>query len=535
MSASNRLAAVGAVGRLAAADYAVLVVYLGALIAMGWWFSRREKSTDDFFRGGRRVPWWAAGLSIFGTALSAITYVAIPGMAFGGDWTMLVASVSGILLVPVVVGVYIPFYRRLDVTTPYEYLEKRFSTPVRLLGSAQWVLFQFARMSIVLYLPSAALSAVTGMNVFACIVVMGVLATLYTVLGGIEAVIWTDVLQVIVLMGGAVISVVYIACHVDGGLTGIIATAADAGKLHTFDWRWDYTAAVVWVMAVGGAVNNFSAYTTDQALVQRYMSTPTLRQSRAAIWTSALGGIPTGLLFFFLGTALWAFYRQHAGLLPADVDNDRIFPVFIVQQLPVGLSGLLIAGVFAAAMSSIDSGVNSISAAVTTDFIRRFRPGATEARMLVLARVLTVVIGAIGTGMALMLATWQIESQYKFFMMILGLFGGSLAGLFVLGLFTRRATWKGALVGAAVGAAAMAVLRLRPGWLPAGVRVHDMLYGLIGLAVCVGVGYLASLVLGRQHKRLAGLTIFTLREPAGQSPSEAGRPRPSADAVPRDS
>ena len=499
----------GSLGRFEPLDYAVLASYLAAMVVMGWHFSRREKSTDDYFRGGRRVPWWAAGMSIFGTALSAITFVSIPGSAFAGDWVMVIAHVSPILLVPLVAGIYIPFYRRLNVTTPYEYLQKRFNTPVRLLASAQWVLFQFGRMSIILYLPSVAMSAATGLNVYVCILIMGVLATLYTMLGGIEAVIWTDVLQVVVLMGGAGLSLFYIATKVDGGLAGIISQGAAAGKFHAFNWTWDYAVAAVWVMAIGGAVNNFAVYSTDQALVQRYMSTPTLRQSKAALWTSALGGIPTGLLFFFLGTALWAFYRQRPGLLPAGMASDKIFPVFIVQQLPSGVSGLLIAGIFAAAMSSIDSGVNAITAAVTTDFVWRFRRARDERSMLRFARWLTLVIGAVGTGVALAMATWDVKSQYELFMTLLGLFTGGLAGLFVLGIFTRRATAWGSLAGVVTSAGVMAFARVWPEFVP----VHGLLYGVMSFGICIVVGYVASLVLPGRCGSQAGLTIFTPGRP----------------------
>jgi len=505
-------------------DYAVLIAYLLALVAIGWYFSRREKSTDDFFLGGQRIPWWAAGLSLFGTALSAITYVSIPGNAFQGNWVMVIAQISPIVLVPVVAAVYIPFFRRLKVTTPYEYLQKRFNTPVRLLASAQWVLFQFARMSIILYLPSLALSAATGLDVYACILIMGVLSTLYTVMGGLEAVIWTDVLQVVILMGGAVASLFYLAARVEGGFAGIVAEGMAHDKFHMFEWTWDYAAPAVWVVAIGAAVNNFSVYTTDQALVQRYMATPTLRQSKAALWTSALGGIPTGLLFFFLGTALWVFYRQHPGLLPEEVPDDRIFPLFIVQQLPAGVSGLLIAGIFAAAMSSIDSGVNSIAAAVTTDFVRRFRPGAGERFFLRLARGLTVAIGAIATGIALVLATWEIQSLYHFFLMILGLFTGGLAGLFVLGIFTRRANAWGSLLGAAVSIGVMVVARYRPAWVP----VHGLLYGVVSLATCFGVGYVASLLIPASAKPQAGLTVFTADDATEGPPAETPGPPTAA-------
>ena len=177
-----------------------------SLVVMGFYFSRREKGTDDFFLGGKRIPWWAAGLSIFGTQLSAITFMAIPAKAFATDWLYVLLTVGILAVCPVIIICFLPFFRRLNVTSAYEYLELRFNLPVRLYGSASFLFFQLGRMSIVVLLPAIALSAVTGLNVYMCIIVMGVLCTLYTVLGGIEAVIWTDVIQVIVLMGGTFLS-----------------------------------------------------------------------------------------------------------------------------------------------------------------------------------------------------------------------------------------------------------------------------------------------------------------------------------------
>ncbi len=276
-------------GRFAVIDQIVLGAYLLGMLALGSWFHRREKSTDDYFRGGRRVPWWAAGLSIFGTAISSITYLAVPGNAFESDWAMIIARFSPLLLIPVITAVYIPFYRRLDVTTPYEYLQKRFNTPVRLLASGQWLLLQFVRMSIIIYLPSLALATMTGINVNLCILLMGVVTTIYTMLGGIEAAVWTDVVQVIVLMGGAVVTLLFVIARVDGGFASVLHEGLSAGKFNTFHWDWGFAAPAVWIMVLGGAINDFSVYTTNQALVQRYMVTPDLRQARRAIWTQRPG------------------------------------------------------------------------------------------------------------------------------------------------------------------------------------------------------------------------------------------------------
>ena len=213
-------------------DYACLGAYLLSLVGMGIYFSRREKTTEDFFAAGRRIPWWAAGVSIAGTQTSAISFMAIPAKVYATDWVYLWNPLAAGLIAPLVVFVYLPFFRRLNLTTAYEYLEKRFHVAVRLFASSAFVLFHLGRMAIVLFLPAIALSTVTGIDVYACIVVMGVLCTLYTVLGGIEAVIWTDFLQVIVLIGGAFISLVIIAANVEGGFSGIVSVGMADSKCH---------------------------------------------------------------------------------------------------------------------------------------------------------------------------------------------------------------------------------------------------------------------------------------------------------------
>ncbi|MFH1266669.1 MAG: sodium:solute symporter, partial [Planctomycetota bacterium] len=293
-------------------DYGVLAVYLGAMVAMGVYFSRREKTTGDFFLGGRRIPWWAAGLSIFGTQLSAITFMAIPAKSFGTDWIFFLLNMMIVVMAPVVVFLYLPFYRRLEVTSAYEYLEKRFNKATRLLGSAAFVLFQLGRMGVVLFLPALALSTVTGIDVYSCIILMGVLATLYTVLGGIEAVIWTDVLQVVVLMGGAILCLGIIAVKLagaEGGLGSALAMIGDADKLRLADFDWTAAKPVLWVIVLGGVGQILVSYTGDQTVIQRYLTTADEKAAARSIWTNAVLTIPASLIFFGVGTALWAFYK----------------------------------------------------------------------------------------------------------------------------------------------------------------------------------------------------------------------------------
>ncbi|HUU91367.1 MAG TPA: sodium/solute symporter [Phycisphaerae bacterium] len=486
-------------------NYTVLGVYLAALVAMGVYFSRREKTTDDFFKAGGRVPWWAAGLSIYGTQLSAITFMAIPAKTFATDWRYFMGNVAIVMVAPLIIFLILPFFRRLNVTTAYEYLEKRFNVAARLFGSIMFMLLHLGRIGIILFLPSIALSVVTGIDVRVCIVVMAVLSITYTVLGGIEAVIWTDVLQVVVLLGGAWVSLALMLAHIPGGLGGMIDLAAEAGKFHTFDFRFDLTTPTFWVVLLGGLAANFISYGSDQTVIQRYLTTRDEKAAGRAIWTNALLVIPGSLLFFGMGAALYAFFKTRPDLMSPTLENaDAVFPWYIVTQLPTGVAGLLIAALFAAAMSSLDSSMNSVATAVTTDFYRRFRPLAADRTCLRLARRVTVVVGLAGMVLALLMTGWDIRSLWDEFSKVIGLFAGGLGGLFLLGIFSRRAHGAGALVGLAASAVVQFTVS-RTG------VVYLLLYSFTGVVTCVVVGYLASLIIPARPKPLAGLTLYTLQ------------------------
>ena len=486
-------------------NYSVLVTYLLALIAMGVYFSRREKTTEDFFVAGRRVPWWAAGISIFGTQLSSITFMATPAKVYATDWLYYVGTFALVLVQPLVVYFYLPFFRRLNITSVYEYLEQRFNLAVRLFGSASFILFQLGRMTIVLFLPALALSAVTGINIYISIVVMGILATLYTMLGGIEAVIWTDVLQVAVLLGAGLLSLGIIIGNLDGGIGTIVDVGLASDKFRFADFRWDYALPVFWVFFIGKVFENIISYSSDQAVVQRYLTTPDEKSSAAAIWTNAALTIPVSLVWFGLGTALYVFYKTHPAQLSPALKTDQTFPLFIAQELPPGVVGLVIAGLFAAAMSTIDSSLNSITAALTTDFWHRFRPKIDEQHSLRFARKLTLLLGIIGTSSAIWIAMNQdeIRSLWDVYTRVIGLLMGGLGGLFALGVFTQRVSGSAALIGAVAGAGVC-------GWVAYGTRVNFFLYPVIGVSTCFVVGYLLSLRLPNR-KDLKGLTIHTRR------------------------
>ena len=498
------------------ANWIVLGVYMVLLVSMGFYFAGREQSPNDFFLAGNRVPWWAAGLSIFGTQLSAITYLAIPAKTFGTDWVRFLLNMGIFAIAPIVIFLYLPFFRRLKITSAYEYLERRFSLGIRLVGSASFVVFQFGRMGIVVLLPALAMSAVTGLDLTVCIVLMGVLSTIYTVLGGIEAVIWTDVVQVVVLIGGAIAALCIMAINLDGGFAQIVQEGVAHDKFRMAILSWDYRIDSLWVILLGAVFTNLVPYTSDQAVIQRYLTTPTEKQAARAVWTNAILCIPASALFFFVGTALFAFYLSHPGSLAPLEKPDQIFPWFIALEMPAGLAGLVIAGVFAAAMSSLDSSMHSIATVVTTDFVRRFRPERTEQDLLNFARVLTVALGVVGTGTALFMAQVDVESLWDFFLNIIGLLLGTLGGLFTLGIFTRRTT----AVHAWIGAAASAILLLYANKCIA--DLNGLLFAAITVFGCVAFGYAASFVVPSKKKDTTGLTLYSLEK----APVEKTSPTP---------
>jgi SSS family transporter len=483
-------------------NWTVLGAYMAVLMAMGVWLLRRGKTADDFFLAGRRIPWWAAGLSIYSTMLSAITYLAIPAKTYATDWTRFLLNCGILAIAPLVIVFFLPFYRRLNITSIYEFLEKRFSPGLRLVGSASFVMFQLARMGIVILLPALALSAVTGLDVRVCILAMGIFCTAYTVMGGIEAVIWTDVLQTIVLLGGALVAVFIIIGEIDGGLGTILAEASAQNKFNWANFRWDWSNNMdaIGVILVAAIFTNLLPYTTDQAVVQRYLTTPDEKQAARAIWTNGLMAIPGSVVFFGLGTALFVFFQQHPAELEPLANGNQILPYFIVTQMPAGVAGLVIAGVFAAAMSSLDSSMHSIATAVTTDFFGRLK--LTPEKRLLVARWLTLALGVLGTVSALIIERHDVGNLWDQFMDSMGLILGTLGGLFSLGIFTRRVGSLHAWIGVLISAFTLWFLKNHS-------QLHGLLFGAIGTLTCFVIGLAASYALPAKPKNLDGLIWAT--------------------------
>jgi len=495
--------------RLSHLDYAVIAVYFALNLGIGWWCSRRKaKVSQDFFLGGHRVAAWATAISYFATVTSSISYMALPASTYTGDWTVFISSPAQAFAGIAIGFVFVRLLRQLNLTTVFGYIDQRFDRRVRLLGAGLAILLKVCgRMSIVMLLPALALSTVTGLNVYASILLMGSVTTFYALEGGFEAVVWTDVMQSVVMIGGMVLAIAHLSAHVDGGLAGVIQAGVAAGKFHTFDWGWSLSRPTMWVF-LGMFYASLFTYVADQPMMQRVFAAPTVRAARQ---TAVLGNtiaVTASVLFFFVGTGIFVFYHFHPDRLSPSLPNDAIFPYYVANELPRGIVGLIIAGLFAASMGALSSIINATAAIVVSDFQTILAPSASARSQMRLARLSTLVAGTVATGMACYVARLGVPSLWEQFLKLVALIGGGFPGVFALGLLSRRATGTGVIVGAV---ASIAVT----GWIQAQTSINAFFHGFIAIASCMVVGYVASFFLGRRKSaaELTGLVVWNLPPP----------------------
>lgn len=486
-------------------DHIVVALYLAAMLGMSIWFARQKQNSNDYFRGGNRIPWWVSGMSLFAAAASGISIMSMPGKAFAGNWTYFSQSLFALFILPVKLFLLVPLVRHLKIPTANAYLERRFGLSARMLGSGIAVFTSsIARQGSVLVMPSIALSTMMGVDVVTCIVVMGVVTLSYTFFGGFTAVVWTDTIQGFIVIG-AVICCVFIAwTHIDLTPAQAWGVLQAHDKLHTFDWSGSLIYPTAWIFLVTSLIGTLGGV-ASQDFIQRVQCTPDLRQARLAVSTQLLVAVPLNLLLFGLGTVLYLFYYQRPDSISPAMKLDGIYPFFVAQQLPSGVSGLVVAALVAATMGAVSSCNCSVSDIVTQDFYRRFHPGVSDRSILRFGRLVTLVSGLTGIATALWMATASMGSIWDLATMVTSLISNGIVGLFTLGLLTRRAHQAGALVGVVSGMLTVA-------WLQHDGSITFWLYTSVGTGVTVIVGYLASLVLPGRVPSLAGLTVYTLNE-----------------------
>ncbi len=442
-------------------DVIVLAAYILGVVGLGAWFARKGQTTERFMTAGRSLPGWVVGMSIVGTYVSSISFLANPGKSYGGDWNAFVFALSLPLAAWIAVRFFVPYYRASGEVSAYSHLEKRFGPWARTYAAVIYLMLQVVRMGSIMYLMALPLHHFLGWPISAIIVVMGVLVTTYTLLGGIEAVIWTDVVQTVVLIGGALIAVAVVLVGMPGGPGQVFSAAWEKGKFGLGSFSPTFFQKTFWVVLLFGLFENLKNFGIDQSYIQRYAAARSEREAEKSVWLGALAYIPISAVLFFVGTALFAYYGARPNELPAGTANDGVFPFFIVNALPPGLSGLLIAAIFAAGMSTIDSGLNCSATLILTDFYRRyFRKDADEKRSMRVLRVSTVVWGIFAVGIAL--AMIGVKSALDVWWDVSSAFGGGLLGLFLLGFVSKRARNPAAVAGVCAGVLLILWMSLTP-------------------------------------------------------------------------
>lgn len=485
-------------------DWIVIGVYLTSMLGIGLYFYLRQKrnSTADFFVGGRTIPFWAAGVSLYAANTSSISYIAIPAKAFETNWQYLTNNLVAVLGLMFVAAWVVPVLRRLDLMSVFQYLETRFHPVIRTLASALFMAVQIgSRMSVILFLPSLAIATMTGIPVEWSIAIMGVFTIIYTAMGGMKAVVWTDVVQLVVKMGGIFFAIGFIIVMLDGGVVELLSVAAAENKTKLFDFSFDLTKATVWGFVFLVLFDVVLTFPKDQVLMQRVLSTKSDRDAGRSIWTLAAIMIPGGFLFYMVGTALYAFYKAHPERMNPLLTIDATFPLFIAAELPMGVRGLIIAGILAAAMATLSSIMNSVATLASVDFYERIVKQPDAKASVRFAEAMTVLTGIAGMGVALLLSRYDIHSLFDVSIELAGLLGGGFAGAYTLGMFTRRANWQGVAIGVAVSITVTTVA-----W--SMNLVHPYFYLAISILVCIVVGYLASWFFpAPSRQQLIGLTI----------------------------
>jgi SSS family transporter len=500
-------------------DWVVIVVYLFGVLGIGLYFYVREKrgSTDSFFVGGRSIPFWAAGVSLYAANTSSISYIAIPAKAFETNWQYMANNLIAVIGLMFVARFIVPLLRRLDLMSVFSYLETRFHPSIRMLSSAFFILTQLgSRMSVILFLPSLAIATITGIDVVWSVLMMGGFTIVYTALGGMKAVVWTDVVQLVVKMGGAVFAIVFVIMSLDGGASELVHKALAQNKTHLFDFSFDLAKATVWGFVFLVLFDVVLTFPKDQVLMQRTLSTPSAREAGRSIVTFAAIMIPGGFVFYSIGTALFVYYQAHPERLNPLLPNDATFPLFIAAELPMGVTGLIIAGIFAAAMATLSSIMNSVSTLASVDFYEKIVKQPDPAKSVRFAEWMTVLAGLLGIAAALLLSRFDVHSLFDVSIELAGLLGGGFAGAYTLGMFTRRANTGGVLVGVV-----SSLVLTTTAW--AFNLVHPYYYLAISIMLCIVIGYAASWFFPAPKRSLAGLTIWDrVKEGAESAPLNRG-------------
>lgn len=503
-------------------DVAVIIVYLAAMVLIGFYFSKRNRTTEEYFVGNRAFPGWVIGLSMLGTIVSSATFLALPAAAFALDWRQLSVNLVLPFVAVVAIVLFIPFFRRAGLTSAFEYLGDRYGPVPRLYGTISFVLLQLIRMAQILFLVSIPIQFLTGWPIEVVIVAAGIFIAFYTIAGGIEAVIWTDVVQALVLIVGGLICLLCAAWDFPGGMAQVIEIGMAENKFSLGSLEWNLSERTLWTVLILGAINWLAIYSGDQNMVQRYASCRSTRAARQATALFSCIALPMWTMFFFVGTTLFAYYSTFPDPVVTTLENDQVLPYFVLTRVPMGVAGVVVAAVMAAAMSSLDSGINSISTVVVVDLQRPFlAKGRSDEWYLKSARVVATVVTVLAVLGAILFSRIEKESMNDLSLIVTSVFGGCLMGLFLLGFLTKRVDGKSVVIalGAAVGFNVYLGLDLM-GVVPENWRlgIHSYWTAALVNGVFIILAYVISLWRRSPPTDLTGLTVWTMTSAKNRGP-----------------
>lgn len=471
-------------------DIIVFLLFTGGVVAFGCSFFKKKGTSEEFTSAGRSLPGWVVGMSIFATYVSSISYLGYPGKAFSGDWNAFVFSLSIPIASYFAARYFVPFYRSQDSISAYSFLENRFGPWARIYASSCYLLTQIARTGSILYLLALPMNVLLGWHIQTIIVVTSVAIVLYSMLGGMKAVIWTEAIQGIILIGGALVCMFILLFDMPGGPVQTFSIAMEDGKFSLGSFGSSLSESTFWVCLIYGIFTNLQNYGIDQSYVQRYH---TAKNEKEAKFSALFGGylfIPVSAVFFMIGTGLYAFYKVHPGILPDGVRADYVFPFFIVNELPVGLTGLLIASIFAAGMSTIATSVTSSSTIIQTDYYQRFRKHAGNRERMLVLKLSSVGVGVAGILVAF--AFMSVQSALDAWWALASIFSGGMLGLFLLGYISKKARNFDAVLGVVCGVILVC-------WIVISPFVHANLAIVFGTLLIFLVGFLSANLLNKRR------------------------------------
>lgn len=494
--------------KLSFLDALVFFVLVFGNVIFGAAFYFRNKTPEHFTTGGRKIPGWVVGMSIFATFVSSISFLALPGKAYMSDWNAFVFSLSIPIASWAAVRFFVPHYRRIGNVSAYYYLEQRFGPWARIYASACYILTQLMRTGAILLLLALPLNALFGWNIRTVIIITGLAVILYSMLGGIQAVIWTDTIQGIILIAGAVVCAVILTFSMPEGPGQLFRIATENNKFSLGRFGPSLKDSTFWVVLVYGLFINLQNYGIDQNYVQRYMTTDTDKAAKTSALFGSLLYIPVSLIFFYTGTALYSYYTAQPDLLPAELKvpgtGDKVFPWFIATGLPAGITGLLIAAIFSAGMSTVSTSLNSTATIILSDYYKKyFNKQADEKSSMKVLYVSSFVTGTLGILIALALV--GVGSVLDAWWSLASIFSGGMLGLFLLGFISRRTGKTEAITGVIVGVILIVWLSLSPVYFTEGRLLafrspfHANLTIVLGTVTIFLTGFLLNRILRKSN------------------------------------